>query len=518
MNRTPRQHASRFRFKIAGLLLLALGLAACSSTGLHDELIRPEPTFAKPPATTGPLAELADKVAARGAPGNSGFMLLDPSYESLLWRLALIDSAVSSVDIMTYLWYGDHSGLLLLERAVHAANRGVHVRLVVDDLLTIGQDEFMADLENHPNVELRLYNPWRKRSLGSRAGEMIAEMERLNVRMHDKLQIVDGRAAILGGRNIGDHYFGLSEAYNFHDLDVLGVGPVAEQANEMFDHFWNSDPVVSALNLNTEADPERAKETWERIQANTQEAPELERFPRSVKDWSAELAELADELHYGPSRVVYDTVAGGEVQQEMGAGLFSFLDKANEELLITNAYVIPGDAAIDFLKSLRDRGVDVRILTNSLSSHDVPAVNAHYEKWRKKLIKAGVDLYEFRSDPAIADLVNVEPMEAKFTGLHTKAVVIDDHLSFIGSMNFDPRSANINTEMGVIVDSPELAADLKAVMLRDMDGANAWHLTLDEDGDVLWTNSDETRDSQPSRSFMQNVMNTIFKLAPKDLY
>lgn len=510
------------RTPVAGVLNLVLFalfvLGGCASPGLKDEIYRPEPSYALPPATSGKLADLASTVAANTAADESGFLLLDPSYESLLWRLALIDSAETSLDIITYLWYPDHSGKLLLERAMQAAKRGVQVRLIVDDLLTIGQDEVMADLESQPNIELRLFNPWKHRSIGSRAGEMITELKRLNVRMHDKLLIADGRAMILGGRNIGDHYFGLSEDYNFRDLDVLGVGPVAEQTNAMFDHFWTSEPVISTENLTTEADPERARESWERLQAHSQEAPELASFPRDVKDWSSDLDALAGELHIGASRVVYDRLHGSEIEQDMGAGLFGFLEAANEEVLITNAYVIPGERAIELLASMSDRDVDIRILTNSLASHDVPAVNAHYEKWRDDLILAGVDLYEFRSDPAVATLVNVPPVAGKFTGLHTKAAVIDAKRVFIGSMNLDPRSANINTEMGVIVESPTLAAALRDVMLEDMRGENAWHLSLDDNGDVLWTNSDETLDRQPARGFLQRVMNIIFKIAPADLY
>jgi putative cardiolipin synthase len=202
----------------------------------------------------------------------------------------------------------------------------------------------------------------------------------------------------------------------------------------------------------------------------------------------------------------------------MISSMFSFFDRAQEELLITNAYVIPGEPAINFVKSLNERGVDVRILTNSLASHDVPAVNSHYEGWRDDLINAGAQLYELRADAAIQSLVDLPPVSGKFTGLHTKAAVVDRRYSFIGSMNLDPRSANINTEMGAIIDSRELAADLHAMMLRDMDGENAWQVLLDESGKPYWVNSDETVTNQPTRGFMQNVMNVIFKVVPKEQY
>jgi putative cardiolipin synthase len=432
--------------------------------------------------------------------------------------LALIDSAESSIDILTYLWYGDVSGNLVLERVILAAQRGVRVRLVVDDLMTIGQDQALANIQALPNVELRLFNPWQNRSLGSRTGEMIAEMERLNTRMHDKLLIADGRAAILGGRNIGDHYFGLSPNYNFHDMDVLAIGPLARNANSMFDHFWNSDWLASAVQLSTEPDSEKAERGMQQLQENNRAAAELESFAKEPANWSAELEALTPALRPGTGYLVYDDVAPSAVNQGMLATMFEFFEQSGEELLITNAYIIPGEPGIELLQRLTDRGVDIRILTNSLASHDVPAVNSHYEPWRKRLIAAGAELYELRADAAIQQLVDVPPVAGKFVGLHTKAAVVDRRHVFIGSMNLDPRSAAINTEMGAIIDSPALADDVRTVMLRDMQGDNAWHVTLSEDDKLSWTNDEETVTSQPTRGFMQNVMNLIFKIVPREQF
>lgn len=497
--------------------ILSLVLSACAGPALRDDIHRPAPSFAKPPATTGIIAATAERFAG-GSDPLSGLRLLDGSREALEWRLALIDSATSSIDIVTYLWYPDVTGRLLLERAVLAAQRGVHVRLVVDDLLTIGQDQFLANLNAQPNIEVRLFNPWTSRSLGARAGEMIAQMERLNSRMHVKLMVADGRAAIVGGRNIGDHYFGLSDAYNFHDLDVIGFGPIAADASAMFDHYWNSDWIVAADNLVTQPDERTAREQWQAIQAATRSAPQLADRLKQPRDWSPEFLVLASELRPGRASLVYDKVSAPDVSQSMIGTMFGFFNRAEHELLITNAYIIPGQRAIDFLAALRDRGVDVRILTNSLASHDVPAVNSHYEGWRDDLINAGASLFELRSDAAIQSIVDIPPTTGKFTGLHTKAAVVDTRYSFIGSMNLDPRSANINTEMGAIIDSPGLAEDLREVMLRDMQGENAWAVILDGNGRLWWRNSDETVDRQPSRGFMQNVMNVIFKVVPREQY
>ena len=461
---------------------------------------------------------MAGRIHASSGPGHSGYQLLDGSHDALTWRLALIDSAVSSLDIMTYLWYPDASGGLIFERAVLAARRGVRVRLVVDDLMTIGQEQLHADLARQPNIEVRLFNPWKKRDLFSRGGEMVAEMERLNTRMHDKLLIADGRAAVIGGRNIGDHYFGLNRSYNFHDLDVLAIGHMAEQSNEMFDHIWNSEWVASAENLTTKPDPERAAESWARLQQKNRSAKELSAFPVEPGDWSGEFAELEPQLHPGTGHVIYDEVSAAGVSQSMIGSMFAIFDQAEEELLITNAYIIPGERGIEFLRMLNARGVDVRILTNSLASHDVPAVNSHYEPWRDDIIGTGTRLYEARADAAIQSIVDVPPVSAKFVGLHTKASVSDGRLSFIGSMNLDPRSGAINTEMGAVIDSPGLGRELRELMLRDMSPDNAWEVSLADDSRLQWTNSDETVYKQPTRGFLQHVMNAIFKVVPKEQF
>ena len=510
---------TRGRSAIGTLLLIAIALlSACATPALQEEPLPLEPSYAAEPATDGILAEIAGRVQAAHGPNHSGFHLLDGSRDALMWRLAVIDSATSSLDILTYLWYPDASGELILERAIRAAHRGVRVRLVVDDLMTIGQDRALANIQALPNVEMRLFNPWKKRNLGSRAGEMIAEMERLNTRMHDKLIIVDGRAAILGGRNIGDHYFGLNDNYNFHDLDVLAIGAIAEDANVMFDEFWNSELLASAEHLTTEPDARKAQEGWVRLQRRNRDAEELASFPVDGKNWDVELAALEPELRPGTGYLVYDEVQSSEIDQNMLGTMFSFFEQAQHELFITNAYIIPGEPGIDMLKRLSERGVDIRILTNSLASHDVPAVNSHYEPWRQQIIEAGAELFELRADAAVQSLVDVPPVTSKFVGLHTKAAVVDGRHVFIGSMNLDPRSAAINTEMGAIIDSPALGADLRDLMLRDMNGENAWQVTVTDEARLLWTNADETRTSQPKRGFLQGVMNTVFKIVPREQF
>jgi len=513
----------RFRRVVlsACLLLVGVMLHGCTAPAtLKSELVQLPESYAEPPATTGLLAQLASHITSEYGSEYSGFQVLDGNHESLYWRLALIDSATRSLDIQTYLWYPDVSGKLLLERAILASKRGVKVRLLVDDLLLHGHDQVIANMEAQPNIEFRLFNPWSNRgSLVGRGGEMIAKMERLNTRMHDKLMIVDGRAVVIGGRNIGDHYFGLNKTFNFHDTDLLGIGHIAEQANSMFDRFWNSQWVVSAQNLTTVPNAEIANKQWLRLLEHSANAPQLASFPRKPKNWRVELTRLAPQLHIGRSKLVYDEASQEQIDQRMIASMFNFFAIARKELLIMNAYVIPSQRGIDFLKGLTAKGVKVSLLTNSLASHDVPAVNSHYEPWRKDFIKAGVELYELRSDPAIQkSIVDVPPVKAKYTGLHSKAAVVDRRFVFVGSMNLDPRSAKINTEMGAFVDSPELAEEMARIIERDISGENAWHVQLDEKGKLYWQNSDKTVTRQPARSSMQRLMNVLLKLGPKDQY
>jgi len=490
--------------------LLALG--ACSSLPRDIEPL-PE-QFALTPATAGPLAEIDATIALNHEPDQSGFRLLDKNADALNWRLALIDEAVSSLDLMYYLWYGDASGRLLLSRVIQAANRGVKVRFIIDDLLLMGKDKTLIALNEHPNIQFRISNPWRNRKAG-RGIEFLGRFGQLNSRMHNKLLIADNHATILGGRNIGDYYFGLNQSYNFHDLDVLGIGPVARQASDMFDHFWNSSWVVSATALPAQVDEKFVASKSQRFMEQLQAAESLAEFPLEPQDWTAELSQLGQGLHFGSSEFIYDRIENGELIEGVTDPLGVILRSAENTILLVNAYIIPQQDFIDALKQFNNKGVRVRILTNSLASHDVPMVNSHYQKWRKPIIESGTELYELRPDPAIKSRVDTPPVSSKFTGLHSKAFVVDDHKVFIGSMNFDPRSVNINTEMGVTIESASLGAEMARLVSRDMGSENAWQVKLNEQGKLIWVNSEETVTRQPARNLWQRFMDGFFKIFPK---
>ena len=505
---------------------LSLTIAACASKKV-EPYARPAPQSALPPAAEGAFAAIETAIRDRHGAEASGFELLDRNEDGLRWRLALIDSATRSIDVQYYLWYGDAAGRILAKRLLDAADRGVRVRMLVDDLNTLladagtveVRDEVVAAIDAHPNFEIRLFNPWKDRTLGGRAGESLAEMERVNHRMHNKALIVDNRAAILGGRNIGDEYMGLHAEFNFHDLDVLGVGPVARQASAVFDLYWNSEWVMPASALRLPTTPEQLQAARAGLVQQLEKTTSLEKFPLAPQSWSAELAALMQRFHFGTSRVETDRPVDGSIRQEMLEVMFALMQSAQRELLIVNAYIIPGDRSIEMLQKMRSRGVTTKILTNSLASHDVPAVNSHYKQWRKRLLDAGVELHEVRHDAAIQPLVSdTPPIRAKFMGLHSKGMVVDRQRVYIGSMNFDPRSAFINTEMGLIVDSAGLAGALAALVERDMHPSNSWRVELDGAGELRWINDRETVTIQPARNWWQRVEDVIFMMFPKELY
>jgi putative cardiolipin synthase len=396
---------------------------------------------------------------------------------------------------------------------ITAAERGVRVRLMVDDLLMLGVDRTLATLQAHPNIDVRLFNPWTNRYVG-RGVEFLARLGRLNARMHNKLLIADNHAVILGGRNLGDYYFGLSPSYNFHDLDVLGVGPVAEQASAMFDELWNSTWVVSAAALPAGADADFVAKNVDQLSSRLEDSDSLQGFPLQARSWTDELAQSVDKFHLGRSELIYDRIEGDRIVEGLTERLRTILLGADTEVRIANAYIIPGQAFIQSVAELTEAGVRVQILTNSLASHDVPAVNSHYQSWRRPLVEAGAELYELRSDPDIKAQVDTAPAVSKFTGLHTKAFVVDRRHVFVGSLNFDPRSVNINTEMGVLVDSPGLGEAMARLVERDTAPENAWRVTLDAAGKLAWTNSDETVTRQPARNFWQRIADGFFKLLP----
>ena len=515
--------------RLAAALGVGVALAGCVTqpAGPPKNLHRPPPAAASAPATTGTFAAMEAAIATAHGPTQSGFTIIDRNENALRLRLALIDSAKSSLDLQYYVWFGDDLGTMMMKRVTDAADRGVRVRILIDDLNSLMRDagtvevrdDVLAMIDAHPNIELRLFNPWTQRDLAGRIGEAVTDTARMNQRMHNKAIIADNRAVILGGRNLGDEYFGLSESFNFHDLDVLGIGPVARQASAVFDLFWNSPWLLAIGDLDLKYSRQQATQAYERMVGDVAQSRALSGFPATPQDWTGKWQEVAGQLAYGESTVHTDVPTEDGIRQEMVEVIYGLGASARKELIIENAYIIPNDRFIEGLKTLKARGVQTRIITNSLASHDVPAVNSHYKKWRKPLLESTDGLYEMRHDAAIKPVVaDTPPTVSKFMGLHSKGMVVDRERVYIGSMNFDPRSAHINTEMGVLIVSPELGQRLAALFERDMRPENTWHVELTPQGSIIWVNDEKTVTRQPARNTWQRVEDVFFMAFPSDLY
>jgi putative cardiolipin synthase len=502
-------------FRLCSTLILCFLLAAC--TTIREDYPKPKPSNAFAPGSDGPFADLEAEFARAHGSEESGFMLLENSTEALKWRLALIDEARYSLDVQYYLWYGDDSGRLIIKRVLDAAKRGVRVRLIADGILLVGKGDNLAAFETHPNVSLRIFNPLEQNRLGSKKKKQ-QTLERFNFRMHNKIMVADNRITILGGRNLGNDYFGLNYTYNFLDLDVLGVGPVARLMSGIFDHFWNSTWVVPGYAYAVDPPQDLLQKNEQFLNQFLQNSEVLQNFPLDRQNWTERLMSLTKQLHPGVSSKVYDKLEEEDISQRMAFELPEFTKSAQEELLINNAYLIPDDEMLANAGKLVKQGVKFRIITNSLASQDVPAVNSHYGPMRKPILETGVDLYELRPDAEIKTQVDTAPVVSGFVGLHSKAAVVDRSRVFIGSFNLDPRSRDINTEMGILIDSPELGEELAEKIEYLMQPENSWRVKLDQDGRVIWVSYDGTLTRQPAQSFWQRVQDAFFKIFPKEYF
>lgn len=506
-------------------ILAAALLAGCAAQPAWQ---KPPPGIAQAPRPDSPFASTETRIATHHGAGRSGFDLLERNDRALQWRLALIDSARHSIDLQYYVWFGDTVGKLIMFRVIDAADRGVKVRILFDDLNTMLhdmthvelRDSLLARIDRHPNIEIRVFNAWQERSLAGRVFGTATDFERLNRRMHNKQMIVDNRAAIIGGRNLGDEYFGLNPDFNFHDLDVLGVGPVARQASQVFDRYWNSEWVRRIPKPEAAEAPSPDDELGSRSRAELMRHPSLQALNAGSTDWDGPLAGLPAMLAVGASQVHTDSPSrDASVSNHTPEAFRALMRSARREVLITNAYIIPDTHFMNDLRELGARGVQVRILTNSLASHDVPAVNSHYQAWREPILATGARLHELRADAAVqGEFVDLPPLRAAFVGLHTKAMVIDRERAFVGSMNLDPRSQILNSEMGVIIDSPALADRLARRMDRDMEAANSWEVTRGPAGGLVWRSDAGELTRQPARSLWQRLEDMVFKLFPPSLY
>ena len=477
--------ASRLGRGAAALLALAVASGCAAQYAKYPR--SPSTAFQEYHATT--LGRLFEPASAEH-PGQSGVLYVRYGSKSLVARLALADLAERSLDLQYYIWDADVSGRLLADRVIRAADRGVRVRVLLDDISIVDRDTAIARLSAHPNIDIRAFNPFRDR--GNRLGDLFTDPSRVNRRSHNKIMIADNAIAIVGGRNIADNYFGVYGESNYRDLDTLAVGPVIRDASAVFDDFWNSAFAIPYAAF-VDTPPTRADADAAIAEMRAKMASERLPYPidEEVDTLAAEMEDVRDSLIWGPVRVLYDPPE--KVEGKASHDIFSVLDglvsNAQKEVLIENAYFVPRDHGVDLVAALHARGVRVRVLTNSLASNDVLAVHSGYQKYRDDLLENGVEIYELRPDSTMQQLRWSGLSWKSRAGLHAKAMVVDRRYVVVGSYNLDPRSADINTELALLVDSPAFAEMVAEFFDDGVKPENSYRVTL-EGGRLRWTTSD----------------------------
>ena len=477
------------------VVLAALSLLALWSWGEFAKRARGEQSSALPVTTADTRLDRAlAPLLARQSSGASGATLLHDAVGAFVARARSARAAERSLDVQYYIWRHDLTGKLLEHELMSAAERGVRVRLLIDDMNVGGLDDALLAMDEHPNLEVRLFNPARNRAGAfRRAMEMGLRFVGFNRRMHNKAWIADNRLALVGGRNIGDEYFDAAKDKNFQDADLLLVGPAVQEASTVFDAFWNSAEVVPLRALHTDGGPwtleqfsamrqqwliEAKSTPW--VQALAERDDLNERLARGAGfHWSPSIRVLSDPPEKASARASERDPAGWLLYDVM-ALLFS----AERESWIISPYFVPGDGGTMMLTGQARRGVQVRVLTNSLVANDVPLVHAGYKPYRSPLLRHGVELSELKPGSAKTER---ELFGSSGASLHTKAFVVDGQRGFVGSFNFDPRSAQLNTEMGVVFDHPGLAADVQKMFNEGAAPGSAWRVTLADDGALRWT-------------------------------
>ena len=463
--------------------------------------------------------------AEQAHPGEDAFAPLLNGVDALVARVILAESADRTLDLQYYIWHNDLTGRELGAAILRAADRGVRVRLLLDDLGTNGDDTLLLTLDSHPNIQIRLFNPVADRSFKKLSA--LFSFSRINRRMHNKAMIADNQAAILGGRNIGDEYFGASETVDFGDLDVLVHGPVVRDVSDAFDAFWNSDSAYPIATLvGRKADPDALPALRKTIDTYLQSVQNADYMQRARDRLGPFLSNGTAGFSWGKATLLHDDPskveqAPTETETHLMTQFRALKLRPSDDMLVVSPYFVPGKEGLEWLSGLSHSGVHVTVLTNSLAATDVAAVHAGYRRYREALLEAGVHLYELRPDP------DEEPIKKSMLGssrasLHAKTYVFDHEKIFIGSMNLDARSVELNTEIGLLCENRTIASEVANSLEPQLDRI-AWRVELRPSANgtqhLIWiqTASDGTvtqYDSEPEASSMRRLQVWFLGLLP----
>jgi putative cardiolipin synthase len=505
---------------LLGLAAVAVALAGVRAYHTLPALAGRSDSKALPPGDTRLGRGVASLVAAHA--GTAGIHLLPDPRDAFAARMLLAEAAETSLDIQYYIWRGDLTGTLLFEALHAAADRGVRVRLLLDDNNTSGLDTQIAALDAHPNIEVRLFNPFvmrRARALG-----FLTDFSRLNRRMHNKSFTADNHVTVIGGRNIGDEYFGAAPEGSlvFADLDVLAVGPVVQDVSTEFDRYWASGSAYPAERIVPAVAPGMLDQL-QTAAARIEHDPRAAAYEKAIRE-SPIVRQVLDRtlpFEWAPTRMVSDDPAKG-----LGAApskallpkqLRAVIGDPVESLDVVSPYFVPTAAGVESFVAMAQRGVRVRILVNSLAATDVDAVHSGYAKRRKALLEGGISLYEMALTSAKNDGRSAGPFGSSASSLHAKTFSVDGARVFVGSFNFDPRSMNLNTELGFVIESAPLASRIADTLGKSV-AATAYQVHLTDDGNLYWTRLVDGQlaryDVEPGTSVWQRAAVWLMSLLP----
>ena len=456
-------------------------------------------------------------------PGNSGIYPLADARDAFAARALLAHAAERTLDLQYYIWRGDMSGTLLFNAVRNAADRGVRVRLLLDDHGTSGIDRILVALDSHPNIEVRLFNPFMIRT--PRAINYLFDFFRLNRRMHNKSFTADNQATIIGGRNVGDEYFGTNDGLLYVDLDVMAVGPVVSDTSKDFDRYWASESSYPVNQLLPPVDPAEITELAAAALL-VEGDPTAVAYIKAIRNSSfvRELVERRLPLEWASTRMISDDPAKGlglaPPEALLPQKLEQIIGEPRMEVDLVAPYFVPAAEGTDAFADVARRGVKIRILSNSWEATDAVApVHAFYAKRRKSLLEAGIKLYELRR---LAPVVEARRNGALSSGsssssLHAKTFSVDRARVFIGSFHFDPRSAELNTELGFVIDSPGLAQQIKAAFDNRI-LPSAYEVRLSDDAQLYWVERRRGElvyhDTEPGMSIWERAAVSFMSILP----
>ncbi len=485
--------------RMLGLVLLACTIGACAHLEPRPDIVA---DFALPISEDTPLDEAFTRAESEH-PGHSAFRLLIEGPEAFAVRAQSARMARRSMDVQTYIWHADLTGMFFAHELIEAADRGVRVRLLIDDLDARAKNAGFAALAAHPNIDVRLFNPF-----ASRAGmigflsEGARSFGRINRRMHNKSWIADNRIAIVGGRNIGDEYFGASDAMNFVDLDFAMIGPIVRDASATFDAYWNSPSAYPVEVLDAAVVNSAALAKLRTVLASHNQEALNSPYAASLRhhdairrmlagdwplEWSGQYRFIADD----PLKITMTEEDAG--RSHVGAAVALMAKDTERSLTIISPYFVTGESGSRVLIELARAGKTVRVLTNSLAATDVAAVHGGYSRYRKPLLEGGVQLWELKP---LAESPDASLFGSSGASLHTKALTADGKTAFVGSYNLDPRSTWLNCEQGVLIESEAIAVQIETIFAQHIANESAWHVTL-EGRALRWSDEATSYDADP---------------------